>query len=165
MVHVFNSFIFLIEWLKKSPFFSPTLSLLAVCPFMQWAAVKTHLSATRAPPQKWLGLDVICTRDLLDSTMTQDIQEYNIRKDKDNETRLRTRKKQRRTKTKTRSRQKQRQREWWNDGLFIGCLYSTHPSVVVVELNRHLVRQRSSRCLLEINNVTLDSVQWTHLYK
>ena len=48
---------------------------------------KVKKRMTRAPPQKWLGLDVICTRDLLDSTMTQDIQEYNIRKDKDNETR------------------------------------------------------------------------------
>ena len=27
----------------------------------------------RAPPQKWLGLDVFCNRDFLDSTMTQDI--------------------------------------------------------------------------------------------
>ena len=38
--------------------FSPTLSLLAVCPFIQWAAVRTHLSATRAPPQKWAGFEV-----------------------------------------------------------------------------------------------------------
>merc|ERR1712233_62575 len=36
-----------------------TFSLLAVCPFMQWAAVRTQLSAMRAPPQKWLGFEVI----------------------------------------------------------------------------------------------------------
>ena len=34
---------------------------------------KVKKRMTRAPPQKWLGLDVICNRDLLDSTMTQDI--------------------------------------------------------------------------------------------
>ena len=34
---------------------------------------KVKKRMTRAPPQKWLGLDVICNRDLLDSTTTQDI--------------------------------------------------------------------------------------------